>query len=106
MIRLRRVLTVPAVVMLEVLLLVTAPLLLLVATIASAGTGSSRALRSTALVLAYAAIELSTLNRLRRGVDDPNVLLHKVLISAYRTVRRILDVRVALEAGSATREQL
>jgi len=106
MTRLRRALTVPAVAMLEVLLLVTAPLLLLVAAIASAGAGSTRALRSTALVLAYAAIELSTLNRLRRGVDDPNALLREVLTRAYRTVRRILDVRVALEAGSATRDQL
>ncbi len=103
---LRRALTVPAVAMLEVLLLITAPLLLLVAAIASAGTGSTRAFRSTALVLAYAAIELSTLNRLRRGVDDPNLLLREVLTRAYRTVRRILDVRVELEAGSATREQL
>jgi hypothetical protein len=106
MTRLRRALTVPAVILLEVLLLATAPLLLLVAAIASAGTGSTRALRSTALVLAYAAIELSTLNRLRRGVDDPNALLREVLTRAYHTVRRILDVRVALEAGSATRQQL
>jgi hypothetical protein len=106
MTRLRRALTVPAVAMLEILLLITAPLLLLVAAIASAGAGSTRALRSTALVLAYAAIELWTLNRLRRGVDDPDLLLREVLTRAYRTIRRILDVRVALEAGSATREQL
>ncbi|PZS38859.1 MAG: acyltransferase [Pseudonocardiales bacterium] len=103
---LRRALTVPAVVLLEIFLLITAPLLLLVAAIASAGTGSTRALRSTALVLAYAAIELSTLNRLRHGVDDPNELLRVVLIRAYSTIRRVLDVRVTLEAGSATREQL
>jgi hypothetical protein len=102
----RRALTVPAVVMVEVLLLITAPLLLVVAALASAGARSARPLRSTVLVLAYAAIELSALNRLRRGVDDPNVLLREVLIRAYRAVRRILDVRVALEAGSATREQL
>jgi 1-acyl-sn-glycerol-3-phosphate acyltransferase len=106
MTRLRRAVTVPAVAMLEILLLITAPLLLLVAAIASAGAGSTRALRSTALVLAYAAIELSTLNRLRRGVDDPDLLLREVLTRAYRTIRRILDVRVALEPGSATREQL
>ena len=103
---LRRALTVPAVVTIEILLLIAAPLLLLVAAVVSAGGGSTRPLRSTALVLAYAAIELSTLNRLRRGVDDPNALLREVLITAYYTIGRILDVRVALEAGSATREQL
>ncbi|MGH3548735.1 MAG: 1-acyl-sn-glycerol-3-phosphate acyltransferase [Pseudonocardiaceae bacterium] len=103
---LRRALTVPAVVMIEVLLLITAPLLLLVAALASAGRRSTRPLRSAALVLAYATIELSTLNRLRRGADDPNVLLREVLMKAYRTTRRILDVRVALESGSATRQKL
>ncbi|MGB7796514.1 MAG: 1-acyl-sn-glycerol-3-phosphate acyltransferase [Pseudonocardiaceae bacterium] len=106
MTRLRRVLTVPVVVMLDVLLLITAPLLLVVAALASAGARSARPLRSAALVLVYAAIELSTLNRLRRGVDDPNVLLREVLIRAYRAIWRVLDVRAALEAGSATREQL
>jgi 1-acyl-sn-glycerol-3-phosphate acyltransferase len=103
---LRRALTVPAVVVIEILLLIAAPLLLLVAAVVSAGGGSTRPLRSTALLLAYAAIELSTLNRLRRGVDDPNALLREVLITAYYTIGRILDVRVTLEAGSATREQL
>ncbi|MGB9281278.1 MAG: 1-acyl-sn-glycerol-3-phosphate acyltransferase [Pseudonocardiaceae bacterium] len=102
----RRALTVPVVITMEVFLLLTAPLLLLIAAIVSAGASSTRPLRSTALVLAYAVIELSALNRLRRGVDDPNVLLREVLTRAYRTVRRILDVRVAMEAGSATREQL
>jgi 1-acyl-sn-glycerol-3-phosphate acyltransferase len=104
---LRRALTVPTVITLEVLILVFAPLLLVVAVLVGIGTGSSRPVRSTALVVAYAGIELATLRRLLRCEDhDWDAVLRDVLARAYTVVQAILDVRLVLEAGSATREQL
>ena len=104
---LRRALTVPTVIILEVLILVFAPLLLVVAVLVGVGTGSSRPVRSTALVVAYAGIELATLRRLLRSEDrDWDAVLRDVLARAYTVVQAILDVRLVLEAGSATREQL
>jgi 1-acyl-sn-glycerol-3-phosphate acyltransferase len=104
---LRRVLTVPTVIVLEVLILVFAPLLLVAAALVAAGTGSSRPVRSTALVVAYAGIELATLRRLlRREEHDWNAVLRDVLVRAYAAVQAILDVRLVLEEGSASREQL
>jgi 1-acyl-sn-glycerol-3-phosphate acyltransferase len=104
---LRRAVTVPTVITLEILILILAPLLLVAAALVAAGTGSTRPVRSTALIVAYAGIELSTLGRLlRSGEPDWNAVLRDVLISAYTAVRAILDVRLVLEDGSATREQL
>lgn len=103
---LRRAVTVPTVVMLEVLLLIAAPLLIVVAAMVSAGSRSTRPLRSTALVLAYTVIELSVLGRLLGGADDWEALLRDVLSSAYRAMCCILDVRLVVEDGSATSEQL
>lgn len=104
---LRRALTVPTVIILEILILIYAPLLLVAAGLVAAGTGSTRPVRSTALVVAYAGIELSTLRRLiRRDERDWHGVLRDVLARAYAAVQAILDVRLVLEDGSATREQL
>jgi len=98
---------VPTVIILEILILIYAPLLLVAAGLVAAGTGSTRPVRSTALVVAYAGIELSTLRRLiRRDERDWDGVLRDVLARAYAAVQAILDVRLVLEDGSATREQL
>jgi 1-acyl-sn-glycerol-3-phosphate acyltransferase len=105
--RVRRALTVPTVVVVEVLLLLTAPLSLAVATLVGFGVRSSRPLRTVALVIAYAGIELVTLRRILRAEEtDWDDLLRDVAQSAYTALRRILDVRVELEAGSATPEEM
>lgn len=98
--------TVPAVITVEVLVLASAPLLLTAAAVVGAGMGSARPLRSTAIVVAYAAIELTTLARLLMGVEDVDALLGTVLDRAYRAMRVILQVGVLVEQGSATRAQL
>lgn len=103
---LRRAVTVPMVIIVEVLLLAATPVLLAAAALVAAGTRSRRPLRSTALVLAYAVIELSALGRLLRGEDDVDALLADVLDRAYRAMRAILHVRLVVEDGSATRAQL
>lgn len=102
----RRAVTVPTVVLTETLLLVTAPLSLAVAALVAAVTRSSRPLRSTALVLAYALLELITLWRVLRGVRSWTDLLHQVLHRAYRVLERVLDVHVVLEDGSVPPERL
>jgi 1-acyl-sn-glycerol-3-phosphate acyltransferase len=97
---------VPLVVLTEIGILLTAPLSLLVGGIASLALRSSRPVRSVLLVVAYAAIELSTLMTLQRGVDDWDELVRVVLDRGYHAMRRSLDVTVRLEEGSPTREQL
>lgn len=104
---LRRAVTVPAVITVEVLILICTPLLLLAAALVAVGTRSTRPVRSAALIVAYARIELSTLRLLlRRDEHDWHAALRDVLVSAYAAVQAILDVRLVLEDGSATREQL
>ncbi len=111
---LRRVVTVPTVVVVDVLLLLAAPLLLSAAALVAAGTGSTRPLRSAALVVAYTALELSTLWRLLHAGpgagtgagSDWDQVLREVLARGYGAINAILDVRLVLEDGSATREQL
>ncbi len=104
----RRVITIPLVVITEALLLLTGPLWLFVAALVALVARSTRPIRTVALVLAYAAIELRVLYRLTHtGRDgDWEGLLSDVLRSAYRAMRTILDVRVELEDGSASAQQL
>jgi 1-acyl-sn-glycerol-3-phosphate acyltransferase len=103
---LRRAITIPLVVAIEILLLLTGPVLLPAAAVTSLAARSSRPLRTVALILAYAAIELVTLRRIRRGRVDWDRLLADVLRAVYRALRLILDVRVELEAGSVPRDRL
>lgn len=103
---LRRAVTVPTAVLLALILLCCSPVLLIGATLVSAGTRSSRPLRSMALVLAYAAEELAILRRLACGSDDWNAVLRGILTNVYRILHGLLDIQLVLEDGSATREQL
>src|SRR3954462_2564670 len=102
----RRALMVPLVVAFELLLIATSPLTLLVASVIGAACRSSRPVGTVALLVAYAGIELRTLARVARGVDDWDALMRDVLDEGYRAMHRTLDVTVALAAGSATTEQL
>jgi 1-acyl-sn-glycerol-3-phosphate acyltransferase len=102
----RRALTLPLVVLIELGIVVTSPLTVAIGAIVSLLTGSSRPLRSVALVVAFAAIELSTLGLLRRGVDDWDELVRSVLDRSYRAMHLTLRISVHLEDGSPTREDL
>ncbi len=102
----RRLIMLPLVVLTEIAILLTAPLTLAAAGVASLALRSSRPVRSVLLVVAYAGIELSTLVTLRRGVEDWDELVRIVLDRGYRAMQRSLDVTVRLEDGSPTREQL
>lgn len=100
---LRRAVTIPLVIGFEVLVIVSSPVSLAVAAVVSAATRSSRPLRSVLLVLAYAAIELRALTRIAHARDgDWAELPREVLATAYRALRTILDVRVALADDSVT----
>lgn len=104
---LRRAVMIPSAVAFEVLLLATSPLLLAAALVLTVLVGSTRPIRSVLVVLAYAAIELRVLYRITHTRDGSwETLLHDVLATAYRVLRIVLDVRVTLEEGSATRAQL
>lgn len=106
MVAARRAVTVTAVVLLELAVLAAAPVALLVAAVASLLSRSSRPVRSVALVTAYAGIELSVLTRMWRGVADWDGFARQVVDLGYGTMRRILDVSVSLEAGSASTAEL
>ncbi|MFC4942826.1 1-acyl-sn-glycerol-3-phosphate acyltransferase [Pseudonocardia sp. GCM10023141] len=103
----RRTVTVPIVIALELLIITTAPITLAVAALACLVARSSLPVRSTALVVAYAAIELSFLPRLLAATEpDWDALLREVLDRAYRAMRAILDVTVTVDPGSAAPERL
>lgn len=106
MITARRVVTVTAVVLVELAVLAAAPTALPAAAVVSLVTRSSRPLRSVALVTAYAGIELLVLARMWRGVADWDELARQVVDLGYATMRRILGVSVSLEAGSAGTAEL
>jgi 1-acyl-sn-glycerol-3-phosphate acyltransferase len=103
---LRRAFTVPLVTIVMVLLLVLGPLLLFGASVVALATRTSRPPRTVALVMAYAVIELRTLAQVLRGNRDCDQLIHDFLVSAHAAARRILDVEVVLESGSATPETI
>ena len=72
---LRRAVTMPVVATLMLLVLLTGPVHLVVAGVVSLMTRSSRPVRSVALVMAYALIELRTLAKLLRGDRDGDRLM-------------------------------
>jgi 1-acyl-sn-glycerol-3-phosphate acyltransferase len=102
----RAILTVPLVAALEVAILATAPFTLAVGGLVTLATRSSRPMRSVALVIAYAWIELWALQQIRAGVTDWNALLRQILGRAYEALNRTLDITVSLEEGSPTGEDL
>jgi 1-acyl-sn-glycerol-3-phosphate acyltransferase len=103
---LRRVVTVPLVTALMIGVLVWGPLLLTVAGLVGLATRSSRPVRTVALAMAYAAIELRTLVRLLCGERDCDRLMRDFVGMAYAAVRRILGVEVVLEPSSVTANEI
>jgi 1-acyl-sn-glycerol-3-phosphate acyltransferase len=98
---LRRMITVPLATILMVSLLVAGPVLLAAAAVAGLATRTTRPVRTVALLMAYAVIELRTLVRVVRGERDCDQLMQDFLTAAYDAVRRILDVEVVLDPASA-----
>jgi 1-acyl-sn-glycerol-3-phosphate acyltransferase len=103
---LRRVFTMPLVTSVMLVVLALGPLLLLGAGAVGLVRRSSRAPRTVALTMAYAVIELRTLGQVLRGNRDCDQLIYDFLVSAHAAVRRILDVEVVLEPGSATPDDI
>ncbi|HEV7855194.1 MAG TPA: 1-acyl-sn-glycerol-3-phosphate acyltransferase [Mycobacterium sp.] len=85
-----------------VCVLVSGPLLLAVTALAGLMMKSTRPVRSAALAMAYACIELRTLFKLATGDLDGDGLAQEFLTAAYTAARRILDVEVLLDPASAT----
>lgn len=97
----RRAVTVPVVILLDLLVIVTAPLTLAAAALLCLVTRSGLPLRTARLLVAYARIELSVLPRLiTADEDDWNSLLRDILDRVYAAMRRTLDVQVAVQQGS------
>jgi 1-acyl-sn-glycerol-3-phosphate acyltransferase len=103
----RRAATLPVVFAVELFLVVTSPLTLLIGAAVSVATRSTRPLRSVALVVVAAALELVTTARLvslRRShpCDDERwqALMASVLDVCVSAVRIVLAVTVRLEEGS------
>jgi 1-acyl-sn-glycerol-3-phosphate acyltransferase len=103
---LRRVVVVPAVLLVDVALLLCSPVLILAAAVVSVVQRSSRPWRSVWLVVAFAGIELKAVTRLLHGVDDIDQFVAEILEDCYRTMRRVLLVPLVIEDGSPTPEQL
>ena len=97
---------IPLVVALNVLLLLASPLLVLAGVVIGFAVRSSRPVRTALLLVAYAALELTTLVRILRAPADWNLLLRQVMTRSYAVLRVVLDVRVLLADGSPTAEQL
>ncbi|HZQ31297.1 MAG TPA: 1-acyl-sn-glycerol-3-phosphate acyltransferase [Mycobacterium sp.] len=97
---LRRMVTFPLTILLMSLVLAAGPLLLIVGGLGSLAARSTRPVRTAALLIAYASIELRMLGRFLLGERDCDELMRDFLVKAYAAVRKILDVEVVLDAGS------
>jgi 1-acyl-sn-glycerol-3-phosphate acyltransferase len=104
--RFRRAVMVPAVALLDIVVLLLCPVAAVVALLVSALARSTRPVRSVVLVAAYAAVEFSLLPRVLRADQDWDALVRDILARSYAILRSVLDVRVVLEPGSATPEQV
>jgi 1-acyl-sn-glycerol-3-phosphate acyltransferase len=103
----RRIVSVPLVAILELVVLALTPVVLLVCLVVAAVARSTRPIRSSLLVGAYAAVGLSLIPRVLLRTDrDWDALVREVLGKAYAILRTLLDVRVVLEPGSATKAQV
>jgi 1-acyl-sn-glycerol-3-phosphate acyltransferase len=97
---LRRAVVLPTVAVVEALVIASSPILIATAAVVAAICRSSRPLRTVALVIAYSVIELRTLIRILRGVEDWDRLIADVLNDAYEAMRHILKVPLVVEDGS------
>jgi 1-acyl-sn-glycerol-3-phosphate acyltransferase len=102
----RRALTLPLAVLIELGVVLSSPLTFALGAVISLLTRSSRPIRSVALVVAFAWVELTTLPLVRGGVEDWDELVRSVLDRSYRAMQRTLGIGVHLEDGSPTREDL
>ncbi len=98
----RRTITMPLMAILMVVVLAVGPVLLLGSGAVGLAMRTSRPPRTVALTMAYALIELRAMMQVLRGNRDCDQMVHDFLVSAHAAVRRILDVDVVLEPGSAT----
>jgi 1-acyl-sn-glycerol-3-phosphate acyltransferase len=105
-VRLRRAVMLPVILIVEVLVVVTSPITVMIAAVFAVALRSARPVRAVVLVVAFASIELTTLTRMARGVEDWDGLVATVLDSGYRAMSRILDVPLVLEDGSPTAADL
>ncbi|MFL6138393.1 MAG: 1-acyl-sn-glycerol-3-phosphate acyltransferase [Frankiaceae bacterium] len=107
---LRRAVVVPVVLAVEVTLVATSPVLLPLAALGSVASRRRLPLRTAALVVAYALIELRALGELAglhrhgraRDQEAAYALARRFLDRLARAVDRTLGVRVELATGSAT----
>jgi 1-acyl-sn-glycerol-3-phosphate acyltransferase len=90
----------------ELLLIASAPLSVSIAAVLSVAARSTRPVRSVALLVGYSVVELSALLQISRGVRDWDELARDVVARGYRVFRRVLDVSVVVEEGSATDDEL
>ena len=101
----RRFVTVPLVTALMVCVLISAPLLLAVTGLAGLAARSSRPVRTVALAMAYAFIELRTLVKLAIGNLDCDRLMGDFLTTAYDSGWKEV-LQVAPEHGPKLKELL
>lgn len=96
----RRVVTVPLLVAIHLAILLCSPVLLTVAVFIGAAMRSTRPVRSVVLLMAYSVMELRILGLFLNGSADWDATLRGLLRTIYSLMRRILDVRLTIEAGS------
>jgi 1-acyl-sn-glycerol-3-phosphate acyltransferase len=102
----RRLVTVPAAAALSVCLLAFTPLLLAGSTLVAVAARSTRPVRTVALAMAYAFLELRTLVKLGVGELNGDRLMKDFLAAAYLAARKLLDVEVVLDPSSASPEDV
>jgi 1-acyl-sn-glycerol-3-phosphate acyltransferase len=103
---LRRAVTVPVVTVLMIGVLIVWPLLLAVGGAAGLVARSSLPVRTLAVVMAYALLELRALWKLLRGGQVCDQFMRDVLERAYTVGRRALNVEVLLDTASPTPDQI
>lgn len=97
----RRAVTVTVVVAIHLTIVAAAPILLLGGILVAAPFRSTRPFRSMVLLIAYAVMELRILHMFHCGSDDWDATLRQLLGTIHFLLRRILDVRLTIESGSA-----
>lgn len=107
----RRLITIPVVLGWHLLVLLTSPVLLVFAALAGIATRSSLPARTVMVLVAYAELELAAMVRIARlralgGDGDWQELVGWFVESTYAVTRRVLDVAVQLENGSARQEDV
>lgn len=103
---LRRAITVPLAAALMIGVLVVWPVLLVIGGVAGLLARTALPVRTLGVVMAYAVLELRTLWKLIRGVEDCDPLIRDVLERAHTVGRRTLNIDVLLDVDSPAPEQI